>query len=112
MGLHKTYQYKGKGLEGVLVSWLSADTSKSSHLFSFKLINRMLKSSFKEANNHAKDIILFFTDPSSGNQTLWKTGHQSPLIGKAPLVHVNKLNGHQDDNPTQNEMFYFPDVGQ
>ena len=72
MGLHKFYQYKGKGLEGVLVSWLSADTSKSSHLFSFKLINRMLKSSFKEANNHAKDIIFFFTDPSSGNQTLWK----------------------------------------
>lgn len=122
MGFHKSYQYKGNDLDGVLGSWLSADTSKSSHLFSFKLINRLIKSAFKEATNHAKDLIIFYTDPSSGNQHLWK--RMAPKIGAdrikkssfyAKIFNVKKVLDSEWHSPLGHQflkMKYFYDIPQ
>lgn len=72
MGLHQTYHYQGQRLEGVLASWLAVDTVKSSRLLSFKLIRRIFSSTFDRTAGRTNDVMLFFTDPSSGNAVLWK----------------------------------------
>jgi hypothetical protein len=72
LGLCKSYNCRGRRLDGILASWLAVDTERSSRLLSFKLIRRIFSCTFDRTAGRANDVMLFFTDPSSGNDVLWK----------------------------------------
>ena len=89
MGLCQSYLHQGKRLEGVLASWLAVDTDRSSRLLSFKLIRRIFSSTFDKTARCIKDVLLFYTDPASGNAALWK--RMAPQINARTIRKVGFL---------------------